>query len=397
MRKVGSFKEESLALHFLEHLRTQNIIGSIEEDQGQYIIWVHDETYVSQAKEFFNKMNEDDFTSLKKKSPKQNENSQNIYSEGAIKEKKHQQVDFKINSNKDSNQYNDTTTNEKKNSKKEPKVSIKFDYKGYVTIVLLFICLTIYMFSSISMYRNAKDGSQRYPKIARELLIDYPLSQKLTDQLIEKYGIEKVKQNNLPAKANDLVAKINNDVPWIGIYNIILLPKSERKVFLQAQLFGNIRDGQLWRLFTPAVLHVGLLHLIFNMLWLVLLGRMVEFNMGKIKYILFVLLSAVTSNVCQYMMSGPNFMGISGVLSAFVGYILVRKKIAPWEIYFIGKETIYFFLIYILGFMLLSGVAFVLQFFNLYMLYLPIANTGHISGLLVGLFLAKTNMFNKPV
>ena len=144
-------------------------------------------------------------------------------------------------------------------------------------------------------------------------------------------------------EAAPLVQEFGKHPPWMGVYNIMLAPKDHRAILWKGEFLSKVRHGQIWRLFTPVILHIGFLHLLFNMLWLVVLGKMVEFNMGRIRFVLFILVSGIFSNLCQYIMTGPLFLGISGVLAAFIGYIWVRKKIAPWEVYFIRKETLYFF------------------------------------------------------
>jgi GlpG protein len=43
----------------------------------------------------------------------------------------------------------------------------------------------------------------------------------------------------------------------------------------------EILHGQIWRLVTPAFLHAGLMHILFNMLWLKDLGSLIEARLGS--------------------------------------------------------------------------------------------------------------------
>lgn len=364
MRKVGAFKEEVQAVGFIQYLQKNNITALIEEDDGSYAIWVHDEGHINKAKSLFDE--------LKEKGPD--------FLQQQAKHKKKSSTKIKPPSF----------------TKKKPS-SGQLAYQGYITKGLLIICVAIFVIATVQKYRNKDQyqGMAGLPAIAKELLIDYPKSDQILDQLIQTYGVDRVKNNNLPSAAQPLIAKFNQTTPWVGIYNILLSPKEKKLRLWNGQLFEKIRSGQLWRIFTPAILHLGLLHLLFNILWLAVLGKMVEFNMGRVKFLLFILTTGIVSNVCQYFMTGPYFMGISGVLSAFIGYIWIRKKIAPWEVYLVGKETLHFFLIFILGFLGLQIAAFFLQLFNIFVLPLAIANTGHISGLLSGIFLGKLGIFTK--
>ena len=47
--------------------------------------------------------------------------------------------------------------------------------------------------------------------------------------------------------------------------------------------FHEIKNGQIWRIFTPSLLHGGILHLLFNILWLMVLGGMIERDKGALK------------------------------------------------------------------------------------------------------------------
>ena len=104
-----------------------------------------------------------------------------------------------------------------------------------------------------------------------------------------------------------------------------------------AGAFGDILQGQIWRLVTPIFLHApwfgaqglslsGALHIIFNLYWLRFLGSQIESKIGSQRFLLLVLAAAVIPNVMQALLTGPNFVGISGVVYGLFGYILVRKR-----------------------------------------------------------------------
>ena len=78
--------------------------------------------------------------------------------------------------------------------------------------------------------------------------------------------------------------------------------------FLRRTLFGKIRQGEVWRLFTPVLLHGGILHLLFNMAWVWMFGRLIEQRLGSFKYLFLSIIVGVISNVAQYLMSGPRIL-----------------------------------------------------------------------------------------
>ena len=137
----------------------------------------------------------------------------------------------------------------------------------------------------------------------------------------------------------------------------------------------QIRQGQIWRLVTPIFLHVGALHLIFNMYWLYILGIQVEVLKGKVRFGLIVLAIAVISNLAQFFIGGgPNFYGMSGVVYGILGYIWIKQQYEPASGFQLQSFTFFFLIIFmVIGFLGVIG---------------NIANWAHLGGLLSGMAIA---------
>jgi len=91
----------------------------------------------------------------------------------------------------------------------------------------------------------------------------------------------------------------------------------------------EILSGQLWRLITPILIHFGLLHIIFNMIWLYDLGSTIEQRQGISRMAILVAVTAVLSNLAQFFWSGPSFGGMSGVVYGLMAYVWVQGKFNP--------------------------------------------------------------------
>jgi len=135
--------------------------------------------------------------------------------------------------------------------------------------------------------------------------------------------------------------------------------------------YPSVQSGQVWRLFTPIFLHFGVLHILFNMLWLKDLGSMMETIRGRLFFCLFVAIAAGLSNAAQYAMSGPGFGGMSGVVYAMLGYAWLQSRLNPWSGFVMHSFTMQMMMVwFVLG---LSGLVG------------NIANGTHAVGLMVGL------------
>ena len=117
-------------------------------------------------------------------------------------------------------------------------------------------------------------------------------------------------------------------------------------------------------------LHFGILHIAFNMLWLRDLGSMIEARKTSWLLLVMILVLAGTSNVAQYMVSGPNFGGMSGVVYGLLGFIWMQGRFNPTSKLSLQPQTVTFMIAWF--FLCLSG------------LMGPIGNTAHAVGLGVG-------------
>lgn len=91
----------------------------------------------------------------------------------------------------------------------------------------------------------------------------------------------------------------------------------------------EILSGQLWRLFTPIIIHFGIMHIAFNLLWLYQLGSAIEQRQNTQRMIILVATISILSNLAQFYWSGPIFGGMSGVVYGLLGYVWAQGKFNP--------------------------------------------------------------------
>jgi GlpG protein len=102
----------------------------------------------------------------------------------------------------------------------------------------------------------------------------------------------------------------------------------------------EIRHGEIWRLLTPIFIHFTIPHILFNMLWLLDLGTMIERRQNTRVLSALVVVIAVLSNFGQYLWQGPVFGGMSGVVYGLIGYIWLRGKYDPASGLFLHSSTV---------------------------------------------------------
>lgn len=144
-------------------------------------------------------------------------------------------------------------------------------------------------------------------------------------------------------------------------------------------VFGGLESGHYWRLVTPIFLHFGLVHFLFNAIWLGMLGGRIEKHAGALHFFLLVTTIAVASNMGQYLWThSVRFGGLSGVIYGLLGYLWMHHWLARDEVYALPRELLGFMLAWlVIG---MTGALDVL-------LGVGIANAAHFVGLLTGMSL----------
>lgn len=139
----------------------------------------------------------------------------------------------------------------------------------------------------------------------------------------------------------------------------------------------ELRQGELWRLLSPILLHFSLMHLAFNLLWFWQLSGQIRRYFPLWLNPLLLVLSAVLSNSLQYLWSASMFGGLSGVVYALLGFVWWQGRSAKAPVR-VSTSIVYFMLGWlVIGF---TGVLDAMM---------PMANMAHLGGLVVGMAVAQ--------
>jgi membrane associated rhomboid family serine protease len=114
---------------------------------------------------------------------------------------------------------------------------------------------------------------------------------------------------------------------------------------------GGVADGQYWRLLTSTFVHVQLLHILLNMVAIWIFGPTLETLLGRIRFIVLYLVSALAGSVAVYLFTPPTVptIGASGGVFGLLGAALVisfqRKMDISWLLMLLGFNLVYSFLV----------------------------------------------------
>lgn len=233
--------------------------------------------------------------------------------------------------------------------------------------------------------------------LQQTLLFDDPHSYSYIKKLIETVPIKEARAfRDVPPEALELLHQEKLTPVWGGLYDFIEIAKEDGlSKARQIPLFEKIRQGELWRLFTPCLLHRNLFHILFNMLWAWMLIKQLDARLSKWQVSLLIVLIGCVSNVAQYIVGGPFFLGFSGVVVGLAGFIWQRQRTAPWEGYPLQRSTVSFLFFFVLMLCAVQVFSFFLHMIVPFFHFPRVGNAAHVVGGLTGLLLGKCPFFSR--
>ncbi|AGA69345.1 putative membrane protein [Desulfitobacterium dichloroeliminans LMG P-21439] len=144
-------------------------------------------------------------------------------------------------------------------------------------------------------------------------------------------------------------------------------------IMFGAKVNSLILQGEYWRLFTSMFLHIGVIHLAFNLYALWALGPILEELFGRIRYLLIYISSGVMGSAASFLFTDAISAGASGAIFGILGALVVYSRSKPflWKSGF-GKNLVIIVLINL-------SIGFFQPGIDVY---------AHIGGLLSGMLLA---------
>ena len=184
-------------------------------------------------------------------------------------------------------------------------------------------CITINQEEGIE---KSKQINKLYPKLKSNMVDTNDSLQfflKITNDINNKTDKENYEYEKIFSKK-----KISITYILIGINVLVYL------VCLAASLMGHdfytslalngdlVKGGEVYRLITSAFLHQQFFHILMNMYALYIIGGQVENFLGKGKYLIVYLLSAITGSLLSCILNEGWALGASGAIFGLMGALL---------------------------------------------------------------------------
>lgn len=379
MRLLGQIKDHRQSMRFQAFLQKEgieSIVEPVSNETALFAVWIEQEDQLERARELL-------LEYLKDPESEKFQTSPSPFSEGNLSHEKPPPP------------YSQTAP-------LKSRASLLQKSACPLTLFIILLCALLYLWNGRQLDKLKQEGSGAFfynlTPLFMTLSYDLPPVFPLYVKFFKKHSVQSEKELRKLIDQDRTFREIEKQAPyWEGLYGLLDRSVYQKgKGLTTAPLFIKLREKEVWRLFTPALMHGNFLHIFFNMIWLFFLGKQVEERVKKWQYVVLTLLLASFTNTLQYLMSGPLFLGYSGVITGLAGFIWMRKRMAPWEGYSIDRRTLLFLMVYIGLFFAIGLVTFFVdQATNQGGGGLNIANTAHISGAMFGAILGRISSLSR--
>lgn len=144
----------------------------------------------------------------------------------------------------------------------------------------------------------------------------------------------------------------------------------------------DIFNGSYWGLLTSNFLHTEIWHIAFNLYWIWIFGKKIEFETDKTNYIFLIVTAALISSLAQLGFSDSTGIGLSGIGYTLFGFLFIKGRTSDEYKGFLKKKTIHLFLFWLILCVFLTQA----KIWN-------VGNAAHIAGLVWGMALAYFSKF----
>ncbi len=344
MRELTTLSSETHARRLSAFLATKAIEAGFDEENGEWILWVHNDDDRSKAEQILSEFRSDP--------------DHDRY-EAAERKVKHV--------------FREAERLQKQANRKQDRLKKRWGGSWWhcypATYIMIGLCVLVSLVCTD--WKDVKMGALG-PQLCNDpnskLLLKLGVQ---TPVVFEQNGVKFLGYPRIP------------DFPEENLdFNVIKNVLVEKTKATSGALAITMKSGQIWRPITPIFIHLGLLHILFNMMWLRGMGLGIEFVRGTPRFIVLCLILAATSNIAQLFWSGPYFGGMSGVVFGLIGYVWMKGKTQPKLGIGLPQQTVVYCFLWLV--LCMTGALG------------PVANAAHLVGFVVGILIgARQTIWKK--
>ncbi len=148
-------------------------------------------------------------------------------------------------------------------------------------------------------------------------------------ELANDQYIQSSRKGSLIQQFKNFVAPATMIVALICVLTTIGIFTAPEDCFaiMSCQGFALNDPASWYHIFTPIFMHFSLMHIGFNLVMWCYISSQIEKNLGIGTIIALLLITAVIPNYSQYISTGANFGGISGVINGLIGFCWIVKRL----------------------------------------------------------------------